>query len=256
MSHKKESKEDFFYSKIAQLGNKKIIAGRYEFDEHKEASILSDILLKIDVKPTQEILDIGCGASNLTHLLLQYFSNLDCQITINDINEIIEVLEKDFLVPSGLKNVTKYKGFFPYDFKIENKLFDRILLYSVLHYSSTPEILVEEAVKLLNTNGILLLGDLPNISKKGKFLTSNKGKKFEANYKNVNIENLPHYNDHFDFVSQMKNDKNYYSLIDDSFIYEIYRKYTHLGYDVYILPQSDNLPFSYTRQDIIIRKYD
>ena len=92
----------------------------------------------------------------------------------------------------------------------------------------------------------LFIGDIPNISLKSRFLSSDSGKKFELNWK----ESLP---------SQSSNPSQYLNIgqqmkspcIDDSFITDIMTKYNLRGYNVYRLPQPADLPFGNTREDLL-----
>lgn len=255
-SNQEKSKE--YYSKLSSgKADKTTIAGRYSFDEGKEQYIVNDIILKLKLNEKVTFFDIGCGGGFVTESLIKYIVANNSSATLMDIDEIIDGIRENFITQTELDSprLKLIKGYFPQDYKINELKFDRILLYSVLHYTDDPFMIVNEAVKLLNPNGELLLGDLPNISQKGRFLSSEKGKIFEAEYKKTTIENIPVYKDHCDFVSKMKSDPNYYSLIDDTFVYKIYQTYTQQGFDVFILPQPDQLPFSKTRHDILIRRH-
>lgn len=254
-SIQEKSREHF--AKLA-LGkkDKTTISARYDFDAGKEKAIVDDIIYKLDLKPGQSFLDIGCGYGYVTETLLEYLTKHSLSITLMDIPEIIDVVEQDF-IKGKYNNIHLQKGLFPQDFdKDQSKGYDRVVLYSVLHYSDNPLAIINAAVKVLNPYGKLLLGDLPNINKKGRFLSSFEGKKFDAKYKNTTIDELPVYTDHFDFVSKMKSDPNYFSLIDDDFIKNVISTYLNKGYEVYILPQPETLCMCFTREDILICRYD
>ncbi len=256
-SHIEKSKE--LYSKLAgNKTNKALIAGRYSFDEGKEQLIANDIISKLDLKKDITFFDIGCGGGIVTESLIKYLSELNAIITLMDISEVIDILNEDFISKSSLdvSHIQLMKGYFPSDYKIEHQRFDRILLYSVLHCTDNPFEVINEAVSLLNPYGKILLGDIPNINQKGRFLSSARGKIFEAEYKKTNVENIPVYKDHHDFADKMRADQNYYSLIDDELIYKIHRTYTQKGYDVFIIQQPEGLPFCKTRHDILICKHD
>jgi SAM-dependent methyltransferase len=251
-----EKSREYFAKLVLDKKDKTTVAARYSFDSGKENTILKDIIYKLDFKTGQSFLDIGCGYGYLTEYILEYLTKQDLSITLMDIPEIIDAVEQDFIKEKH-KNIHLQKGLFPQDFEKElSEGYDRVLLYSVLHYSDDPLSLIEAAIKLLNPYGKLLLGDLPNISRKGRFLSSKKGREFEANYRQTTIDKLPLYENQFEFVSKMKADPNYYSLIDDNFIKNVITTYTNRGYDVYILPQPETLPMCYTREDMLICKYD
>lgn len=247
------------YIKLAkEQANKTTIAGRYQFDEGKEQYIVKDIVAKLDLKKNSSFLDIGCGAGRVAELLIKKLYELDISITAMDVGEIIDTLSEDFISKAGLSGIKidLLKGYFPEEFPRTQHKFDRILLYAVLVGIERPFEIVKEAVQLLKPYGKLLIGDLPNISQKGRFLSSEKGRVFEAAYKKTKVEALPVYNDHHDFVTKMKADPGYYSLITDEFIHNTHQTFTRDGFDVFILPQPDTLPFSKTRHDILICKYD
>ena len=257
MTSNEEKNKELYVKMATGHANKTVIAGRYAFDEGKEQHIVDDMIAKLDFKKGSSFFDIGCGAGFVAESLIKKLSELDIVITLMDVAEIIDVLNNDFISKSPLRSkVELVKGYFPGDFQLVGQKFDRISLYSVLHSTDNPFEIIEEAVKLLKPYGKILLGDLPNINRKGRFLSSEVGKIFEAGYKKTSIENIPVYNDHLDFVQKMNADPNYYSLIDDEFIYRIHETFTRQGLDVFILPQPDNLPFSKTRHDVLICKYD
>lgn len=249
---KNQDKSIEHYSNLAKKNdNPAILAGRYEKDEGLEPLILSDILSKLNIEKKNRVLDIGCGCSALTYLFIEKLKSFDCKVTFFDIPEVIKKLE------NGLEyheNFTFKVGLFPdnYNSNYEKDKFDRICIYSVLQCTDNPEKFIDEAVKMLNTSGKLLLGDIPNINKKGRFLSSEFGKSFDAKYHDKDISEIEHFNSHIDYASKVQNqNKN----INDELVTAIFRKYRYLGYNVYVSPQELNLPFSYTREDIIIEKY-
>jgi SAM-dependent methyltransferase len=248
-----------FYSNLArENANKTSIAGRYDFDGGKEQFIVDDVILKLDIREKSSFFDIGCGAGLVAKYLINYLHTLDVTLTMMDIEEIISVLEKDIIADTKLPDLKLQllHGYFPEDYPLVGQKFDRILLYAVLYQVDNPMKIIQEAVELLKPYGKLLLGDLPNISRKGRFLSSEEGRIFDAAYKNMRLEDMPVYKNHHDFVEKTIADPKYYSLIDDQFINNVYQKYSNMGYDVFILPQPHNLPFSRTRHDVLICKYD
>ena len=56
--------------------------------------------------------------------------------------------------------------------------YERILLYSVIHYTDQPKELIFSALAHLAPGGMLLIGDIPNISRKGRFLATEHGRIF------------------------------------------------------------------------------
>ncbi len=256
MKTNQEKSREYFAKIALERNDKTTVAGRYAFDAGKEEAIVGDIIQKIDMQEKQSFLDIGCGFGFVVESLLKHATGQHSAVTLLDIPEVIDAVERE-LIAGKYRDIRLLRGLFPKDFdKSQLKSFDRVLLYSVLHYSDDPLANVEAAVKLLNPYGKLLLGDLPNISKKGRFLSSSLGKRFEAKYRNTSIDQIPNYKDHLDYVSKMKSDPNYFSLIDDDFVRTVWKKYSKRGYEVYVLPQPANLPFCLTSEDILICRYD
>ena len=251
----KEKSKEIFTSYARNNTDKTTIAARNFQDMGVETEILDDIIYKIDLQTNQNFLDIGCGYGLLTEYLISKISDNNITATLIDLPEIITLIKKN--IEKDNKNLIFLEGYFPEVYNgVYEQMYDRILLYGVLHYSDDPYQMIDLIINLLKPYGRILLGDLPNISKKGRFLSSKNGILFESKYKNLSTEFLPKYKDHFDFENKMKSDNNYYSKIDDNFIFNIYKQYTDLGYDVYILPQNEKLPFCKTRVDLIISKYD
>jgi SAM-dependent methyltransferase len=144
-------------------------------------------------------------------------------------------------------------GVFPLDkpTSFVDERFDFILAYSVLQYTELPMRFVDETIKLLKPRGRVLFGDIPNVNKKGRFLSSEYGWKFDADYKGIEYSKLNKYKDQYEYL-QKSEDQNV--AINDQFLFEILRKYRSRNYNVYILPQPENLPFSHTREDLLVER--
>ena len=239
------------YSKLAKSNiNPTALAGRNHEDSGKETEILNDILYKLEIKTNDSILDIGCGCGPLTHQLAERLIKLRCKITFFDISDVIYRLQSEIQSPNNINFIT---GIFPPKESTElyNQKFDKICIYSVMQCTDDPEKFIDKAVSLLNPQGKILIGDIPNINKKGRFLASKFGRKFDANYRGLKISEVEKYSDHIDYQSRVKNQN---ILINDKFINHIIDKYRLLGLNVYITPQNASLPFAYTREDMILER--
>ena len=190
-----QKNKETYLELIRGNANKTAIAGRYAFDAGKEKYIVNDIINKLDLKEGQTLFDIGGGAGLVAELLIKKLFELGVSITLMDLAELIDVLKEELISANVLKDskVEFIKGYFPDDFKQPQKKFDRILLYAVLMDVDDPFEIIDEGLKLLKPYGKLLLGDLPNISRKGRFLSSENGRIFDAAYKKTAVENLPVY---------------------------------------------------------------
>ena len=123
------------------------------------------------------------------------------------------------------------------------------MIYSVIHYIDKPKVFIDKAFSLLNRNGCILIGDLPNIDKKYRFLKSSFGRKFEKDrVKRFDIDKLTK-----SYTSFLKNTKQNLK-INDNFIRWIKRKFSKKRAKVLVLKQSNKLPYCYTREDILIKK--
>jgi len=241
---------DFFANCAKNDTNKTTISGRYASDEGKESDITEFITSLLRFEQNNSFLDIGCGYGYLTDSLLALATENKLKTTLIDIPEILDKVKLD---KNFAKGTTFIQGNFPDQLnkKVVGK-FDHILIYSVLHYVLDPEKMIEEAVCLLNDGGRLLIGDIPNINKKGRFLASNTGRSFDATYKGIALDKAPKYKDADDFIE--KNKKGLNLKVSDALITKIFNKYRQLGYNVYLIEQPASLPFSNTREDILIVK--
>ncbi len=250
-SRQQKSNEE--YTRLA-LKNENLceIAGRYAFDEGKEIDIWMDIKQKLDLKKDQTILDIGCGYGHLTKELIEYSMINSCHLTLLDIPAVVDAIISNFLNGIVPDNISFIKGNFPsvIGTDIKNKKFDRILTYSVVHCTSKPSEFIFSAVPLLKPFGKFLIGDLPNVNKKARFIMSDFGAQFDANYKNITVQELPKYKDVTDFIRQNRKMSNL--KINDKLILSLMKKCRETGHEVFVLPQPVQLPFSFTREDVLI----
>jgi len=155
---------------------------------------------------------------------------------------------------SDEKNVGFICGNF-LDLEIEQR-FDKIIIYSVLHYLEDENqvmTFIFKALKLLNKGGKMILGDIPNKSKLERFNCSDFGKTFKLEYAKK-VEQFNEDNEENQICNILKEDL-YNVSFDDNLIFRILRDTRKKGYDSYILPQPEGLPFNYTREDIIIENF-
>ena len=237
------------YSNLVNNPKKSLteISGRYLENAGSEKYIVKDIYKKLNLKTKScSLLDIGCGHGKLTNLIVDLVLKKKIDLTLCDIKTIISKLKKK----NKKKNINYIASEFQkYNFKKKIK-FDRILMYSVIHYSNKPKNFIKKAFSILNKKGILLLGDIPNIDKKYRFLRSKFGKKFEKKnkIKRFDINKLT-----LNYNSFLKHTKQNLS-INDKFIFWIKKYFSSKKAKVLIYNQPKKLPYSYTRLDILIKK--
>lgn len=223
-------------------GDYTYLAGRYLSQKTEERHIIPDVIKKLEINSKDNCLDIGCGPGNL----LIPLSFLVKSITGIDHPNCISTLKKRF-TGDNVRFVTK--NFLECQ-KNELNYFNKILVYSVLHYLSDFQEVTEfinKAIALLEPGGKILLGDIPNVSLKKRFLDSEFGKKFNAKWQNQIPDrqqtNTPKYDIDNNLVE-----------FTDTVIVTIMSTLREQGYNTYILPQPHTLPFCYTREDILIEK--
>lgn len=235
-----------FYSNLIN-NNKSIVleSGRYKFQRNEEKKILPEIIKNLNLNKNDKLIDIGCGSGSIT----MHISKKVNTVTAVDFPKILDAL-KARSTKKKIKNINYISGNF-LNLKIQKK-FNKILVYSVIHYMrdlNQLKILIRKMLKITLPNGKILLGEVPNISKKKRFLNSKIGKKIDQSFK-VDVERL-----NKKYPKSM-NLNNKFISIDDKDLSSIIFYCNKLGADAYILPIENGLPFCNTRVNILIKKYD
>lgn len=216
----------------------------------KGGAIWRDIRGKLGLRRGGRFLDIGCGFGEVTQKFLADAERIELDVVLVDIPEVVARLRREEPLPSG--RVRCYGGVFPSRLPVgfrQEKSFDFVLAYSVLHYTDQPRRFIAAACRLLAPGGRLLIGDLPNVHRKGRFLASAFGRQFEAAYRGMPESALPRYRDQQEYFRRCR-DQN--RGINDSLITDTLRTYRKRGYDVFVLPQPVTMPFAHTREDLLI----
>ena len=210
------------------------------FREGYDQLIFSDIVAKTQWPTARRIVDLGCGCGELTSLVVRSASNFDQQIVLVDSAEVLAQIPDD-------RNVVKVPGRFPANqlAVASNGLADIVIVYSVFHYvyeATNPFGFLDQAMKLLAPGGRLLLGDVPNVSKRNRFLATEAGVTFHQ--KLMNDSSKP--------VLNIEADSG---RIDDGLIMAMLTRYRSMGYESYLLPQPEQLPLSNSREDLLFTRY-
>ena len=211
-------------------------------DGYDEA-IFKDILLKLPnlKKRNQTILDIGPGCSNLAFILIEYARKQEHELTLVDSQEMLDQLPDEPFI----RKIAAYYPKCSELFQSYSKKIDVILSYSVLHYIFVESNLwefLDKSLSLLSHGGEMLMGDIPNISKRKRFFSSPEGIRFHQNF--TGTKELPELN-----YNNIENEH-----IDDSVLFSMIMRTRSSGFDAYILPQSDELPMANRREDILIKR--
>ena len=213
------------------------------YREGYEEVIFSDIIGKLPnlQARSKTILDIGPGCSGLPKRLIGHSATREHTLVLVDSPEMLAHL------PDGA-GVIKVPGFYP---DCERTLdawkgkFDVILCYSVFHYIFVEAgfwKFLDYSLELLADGGQMLIGDIPNISKRKRFFCSAAGVRFHQSF--TGTTDVPE----VDFRSVETN------RIDDAVILGMIMRARAQGCDGYWLPQPRALPMANRREDVLIVK--
>lgn len=213
------------------------------YREGYEDLIFNDILRKLDNlnKTNSTIIDIGPGCSDLPNIIISYCLSKRSTIHLIDNQEMLDQLPD---------NNSIFKHNFPFpecDDLISkmNESVDTIICYSVFQYilnDCSFIKFIDSSLKLLAPGGQMLIGDIPNTSKRKRFFSSENGIKFHEKFSNSKTKPVVKFNS----IES--------SQIDDSIIFAIIGRARLQGFDAYIVPQSSDLPMANRREDILIIK--
>lgn len=232
------------YGEMAkELNDYTQISGRHPVLKEKERRILFDIVQKLDITPTDSILDIGCGTGNLT-IPLSFFVE---QVVGIDHPKVVKELRTR---NPGNDKIKLIGGDFLYT-EINGK-FDKIFANSVIQLLANRQEaknFINRAFDLLTHDGKLLIGDIKNVDKRERFLNSPFGERFHREWQewkeSSGIETKE---------SRFLDDTADTVTITDDFLMSIILDYRGRGYESYLLPQDTNLPFGFAREDLLIAK--
>lgn len=208
----------------------------------KEEAIFKDIISKLQVinKDNQLLLDIGPGCSDLPGLIHSYGISNGCKIVLVDSQEMLDLLPRH---PETLAFAGRFPDQVPELLSAFQNRLDYIVTYSTLlcvFYDGCIFKFIDAAVSLLKPGGRLLIGDIPNISKRKRFFSSAAGKQFHKEF--MQTEQDP----------EVQHGQLEPGQIDDGVILGIIQRYRGFGFDSYLLPQDKSLPFANRREDILI----
>ena len=204
--------------------------------------ILNDIVRKLPsfTEPGSSNLDIGHGVSTLSQSLARVVSEAGANLYVVDSPEVLEQV-------SWIPEFRKIPVRFPddLDFVVRREgTFDSALMYSVLHnmgVDQNPLDVIMAAIRVCKPGGTLLVGDIPNSSKKGRFLGSRFGKSIDAEYRSRTPE-----------PGQVQ--FGFARSFDDAALLEIVGLLRAQGHEAFVLPQPNGLPLCYTREDLVVVK--
>jgi hypothetical protein len=208
-----------------------------------EAAIFKDIRAKLPRLDGREavVLDIGPGCSDLPNMLMAHCAEREHRLVLADSAEMLAHL------PSG-KGVAKIAGRFPGTADAIRAAFGRanvILCYSVIQYALAEDILhgfFDAALDLLADGGEMLIGDIPNLSMRGRFFASAAGEAVHRAYSGGNDKPIAGIRE-----SEM-------GKITDHVVLELLARARAAGAHAFVVPQAAGLPMANRREDILIKR--
>jgi hypothetical protein len=214
------------------------------YREGKEEAIFEDITSKLTALAAgreKVVLDVGPGCSGLPLMLVELCRRQGHTLLLVDSEEMLARLPDEPFI-------RKFPAYYP---RCE-ELFagyagrvDVLLSYSVLHYVFAESNLwdfLDASLTLLADGGQMLVGDVPNVSKRRRFFASAAGVRFHREFTKTETEPEVVFN------------RVERGQIDDSVILSLVTRARAAGCDAYVVPQRDDLPMANRREDILIRK--
>jgi hypothetical protein len=209
-----------------------------------EDAIWTDIMAKLPCLVRSEgqmVIDIGPGCAALPKRLIELCRDRGHTIVLVDSPEMLALL------PDVSGVTRKCEGLFPHNAVAVARMApagaDAVLCYSVLHYihlDAGCERFVDAAVELLAPGGRALVGDIPNLSKRRRFFSTERGQAYHHAFTGTNTP--------YD-VSQ---DASSPDKIDDAVLARMIDRAHAAGCDAYLLPQGPGLPMGNRRDDFLI----
>jgi hypothetical protein len=207
-----------------------------------EERIFADIRLKLaNLDAHRKIfLDVGPGISDLPRALIRHCQEYAHRLILIDSAEMLSQLP-------DASFISKIAGRFPEECTSFVKEYagrvDGILTYSVLQYvfvESSVHNFVDQLLGLLAPQGRMLIGDIPNISKRKRFFSSAQGIRHHQRF--METDEVPSVN--FNVLDP--------GHIDDSVVLALITRCRSSGFDAYLVPQDEGLPMANRREDILV----
>ena len=242
----REGKEELIFRRMAQddsLSRNEKIGFPDSYREGKEELIFQSIAATLPLlnAARKVVLDIGPGCSELPRMLIGLCRERGHKLLLVDSEEMLSHLPNDGFVQ-------KYAAYYPQCeslFEVYRSKVDVIVAYSVLHHvfaEGNVWDFLDRSLELLAEGGEMLIGDVPNISKRRRFFSSAAGIRFHQQF--TNSQSLPEVN--FNRIERQQ--------IDDCVVLAMLSRARNQGFDAYVLPQSSGLPMANRREDLLIRR--
>ena len=212
------------------------------YREGKEGLILDDIASKLTRLSLREqvVVDVGAGCGGLARLMMDRCADQGHRLIQVDSPEMLALLPE-------APHVEQVPGRFPDDCAgLLDELGGRadcVLAYGVLpcvFAEANVFEFVDRALELLAEGGQLLLADLANHSKRKRFFASETGVRFHQEF----METSDRPDVAFNVLEP--------GAFDDAVVLAIVSRCRSAGFDAYVVPQHEGLPFANRREDILV----
>lgn len=226
-----------------QLSRYEKIGFPNSYRENREPQIFADIRRKLPALDECDriVLDIGPGCSDLPRLLIEHCRIQGHRLLLVDSEEMLGQLPDTPFV----EKTAAYYPDCPNLFESYRGRVNALLAYSVFHYIFTESNIwrfIDRSLELLAPGGQMLIGDIPNISKRKRFFASQAGACFHRDFTGRDEDPDVRFN-------VVEHDQ-----IDDAVILAILQRVRSAGCDAYVLPQAPDLPMANRREDILITR--
>ncbi|RZT41545.1 class I SAM-dependent methyltransferase [Cupriavidus agavae] len=211
------------------------------YREGFEPAIFEDIRRKLTNLDAREqcVLDIGPGCSDLPRMLMDLCRAQDHRLTLVDSAEMLALLPD---APATDKVAALYPNCPALLDGLRGKV-DALLCYSLLHYVLVDVAFfrfLDVSLSLLAPGGQMLIGDIPNVSKRKRFFASDTGIAFHKAFMQT------------DEPPEVAFNNVEHDQIDDAVVFALLQRARSAGFDAYVVPQNPALPLANRREDILI----
>jgi cyclopropane fatty-acyl-phospholipid synthase-like methyltransferase len=211
------------------------------YRQDSEEAIFEDVVAKLSNLRLsgKNVMEIGPGCSELPLMLMDLCLSQGHTLVLIDSQEMLDLLPDQ-------NNVEKLPGFYPNLPELFERFkgkVDVILAYSVIQYVFTESNLwafLDRSLELLAPGGQILLGDIPNMSKRKRFFAGETGVEFHKRFMNTDVPPEVIFN-------QIEHEQ-----MDDAVVLSLIQRARLQGFDAYILPQAPGCPMANRREDILI----
>lgn len=229
------------YGKLAEMAVPSTVQnGRYLSQQDAELLIPADIVYKLMINESDNLLDIGCGSGTIANALSDFAGS----VTGCDHKMVVENLSDTYR-----KENLSFCGADFFEFSPDEQ-FNKVILYGVIQTLpdyETVETFVDKAISHMRSDGRLLIGDIPNQDKKRRFLNSDYGKRFQKAWEKQQSDSEPNPDLEFFYNHGSK-------VVDftDDVLMKLLIHIRSIGHHAYVVDQPQKLPFGNTREDILV----